>query len=103
MKVVKVVINVASTLFDLSDKALEKYSKLSGIPEYYLDARRISRHCPHLVRIVEEMGVEADTEDTALVIEHVKGDRYHILSTKEGVEYVITPEIVENIKWVRAI
>ncbi|WHL30643.1 tape measure protein [Cylindrospermopsis phage Cr-LKS4] len=103
MKVVKVVINVASTLFDLSDKALEKYSKLSGIPEYYLDARRISRHCPHLVRIVEEMGVEADTEDTALVIEEVKGDRYHILSTKEGVEYVITPEIVENIKWVRAI
>jgi hypothetical protein len=103
MKVVKVVINVASTLFDLSDKALEKYSKLSGIPEYYLDARRISRHCPHLVRIVEEMGVEADTEDTALVIEQVKGDRYHILSTKEGVEYVITPEIVENIKWVRAI
>lgn len=99
----KVVINVSARWFDLSDKALEKYSKLSGIPEYYLDARRISRHCPHLIKIVEELGAEADTEDTALVIEHVKGNKYHILSTKEGVEYVITPEILENIKWVKAI
>lgn len=99
----KVVINVSARWFDLSDKALEKYSKLSNIPEYFLDATRIPRHCPHLVRIVEELGVEADTVDTALVVEEVKGDKYHILSTKEGVEYVITPEILNNIKWVKAI
>lgn len=99
----KVVINVASSLFNLSDKALSKYSKLTGIPEYYLDVRRISRHCPHLVKIVEELGAKADAKDTALVIEEIRGDRYHILSTKEGVEYVITPEILDNIKWVKAI
>jgi hypothetical protein len=54
----KIVINCCYGGFGLSDKAKKKYSQYTnGLADAPCD-HLIPRHCPVLVRVVEELGIE---------------------------------------------
>lgn len=89
----KVVVNYCYGGFGLSQKAEELYRQYSGDTETY--AHDIPRHCPHLVRVVEELGKAASGPCANLVVEEIEGNRYLIFEY-DGAETLNTPE---NMDW----
>lgn len=77
MSEVKIVLNVCYGGFGLSKKAHKLYKTLSG--KEIEDARKLSRHDPYLVEVVETLGAKANGIHSKLDIETVKeGTRYSI-------------------------
>lgn len=83
---IKVVYNSCYGGFGLSDKALDLYNKKSGKTLSY-SGEITSRHDPHLVEVVEELGEEANACYANLKIEEVDGlYRIHEYDGSEDVE-----------------
>lgn len=82
----KIVINVRHGGFGLSDEALERYNDLTGKSvEYYWD---IERDDPALVRVVDEMGQDANGPHAELkIVEVPDGVKWHI-HEYDGMEHV---------------
>jgi hypothetical protein len=86
--------------FILSDKAMRRYADLKGIflssenadweVSDELDHDSIERHDPALVQVVEELGEEANTARSRLLIRDVpSGERYRIEQHDDGSENVM--------------
>lgn len=83
----KIVINVCHGGFGLSEQAEARYQELSGRshPVYRWE---ISRNCPHLVQVVEELGEQAWGRYSELkVVEIPRYVKWHI-SEHDGLEWV---------------
>lgn len=89
----KVVVNGCYGGFGLSKKAEELYRQYSGDTKTCVGD--IPRHCPHLIRVVEELGKAANGLSAHLVIEEIEGNRYSIFEY-DGAEMLNTPE---NMEW----
>ena len=85
----KVVINTCYGGFGLSQMGRLAYEKNSGMTHQGIDRDSPAfRACPHLVRVVEEMGTLADTHVSKLAIVEVP----------EGVEWEIAE--YDGFEWV---
>ena len=82
----KIVINACFGGFGLSKKALALYNKRSGCAHYY--SSDILRDCPHLVRLVEEMGVKAGSTYSLLRIVEIPDDVEWQIEEYDGSEWV---------------
>ena len=89
----KVVINACFGGFGLSDDAEALVEKRTG--EVFFSSSH-PRHCPVLVSVVEELGVNANGTSAVLHVVELRGDRY-IISEYDGAECVQEPD---DIKWV---
>ena len=86
----KVVINNCYGGFGLSEKAIKRYQEISGknYPDMSWD---VSRHDPALVKVVEELGEEANGRNACLTVEEIPGNRYYI-TEYDGIEEIHCPE-----------
>lgn len=85
-----------SDRFDLSYEASYLYSELSGVRVQTLDDHRIPRHCPHLIKVVTEMGVNADYNLPKVGFEVVEiTNNKYIIYVGNGKEQVLTPDCQE--------
>jgi len=82
----KIVINACFGGFGLSKKALALYNKRSGGAHDY--SSDILRDCPHLVRLVEEMGVKAGSTYSQLRIVEIPDDVEWQIEEYDGSEWV---------------
>ncbi len=82
----KIVINIMSEGFDLSDKALELYEKYGGNP-----MNCTSRNCKILVRVVEELGEEACKRSLCKfkIVEIPDDVKWRIEAYYGGGEYIV--------------
>lgn len=83
----KIVINTCFGGFSLSEAAEARYAELSGKshPVYYWE---ISRNCPYLVQVVEELGEQAWGRYSELkVVEIPRYTKWHI-HEYDGMEHV---------------
>ena len=87
----KVAINIVYGGFRLSDKAKSRYKEVSGkeLPWDYWDA--IPRHDPHLIKVIEELGEDANKGGGYITIEEIPGNRYRI-EEYDGIETIHCPE-----------
>lgn len=76
----------------LSAEAIVRYNELSGKQCYYIE--QIPRHCPYLVKVVEEMGEEASGDSSYLVICEINENQYTI-EEYDGIETVKTPNTID--------
>lgn len=82
----KIVINDCYGGFDISEKALKRYNELAGRNIEYSDD--IERHDPSLIKVVEELKEEANTDVSELkIIEIPEGISYQI-EDYDGMEWV---------------
>mgnify|MGYP003138503186 CR=1 FL=1 len=92
----KVVINICYGGFGLSEKArilYNDYAAAKGMKTFengYDFSYEVSRHCPILIRVVEELGSEASGDYAELQIEEVYGGIYQI-KEYDGLESVVEP------------
>jgi hypothetical protein len=82
----KIVINACFGGFGLSKKALALYNKRSGSAHDYTGD--ILRDCPHLVRLVEEMGEKAGSSHSRLRIVEIPDDVEWQIEEYDGSEWV---------------
>lgn len=93
----KVVINTCFGGFGLSEAAEARYDEIAaergmdGFDSVY----DLSRHCPILVQVVEELGDAASDDLSELCIVQIPGNRYKIREY-DGRESIETPE---GIRW----
>lgn len=92
----KIVINACYGGFGLSKAGEELYAKYSGASLPIRDYE-IPRHCPHLVRVIEELGNKANGSCARLIVEEIEGDQYRI-SEYDGLESLETPV---NTQWIK--
>jgi hypothetical protein len=90
----KVVFNGRYGGFGLSEKAEKMLAKLKHVSE--VDTYEIPRHDPDLVKVVEELGDEANGYCANLRIKEIKGNKY-IIDDYDGLERVLEPD---DIDWV---
>tara|TARA_R110000824_G_scaffold398695_1_gene603094 strand:+ start:289 stop:597 length:309 start_codon:yes stop_codon:yes gene_type:complete len=92
----KVVINTCYGGFGVSEKArilYNQYAAVKGMETFedcYGISCEISRHCSILIRVVEELGSEANGKYAKLYIEEIYGEIYRI-DEYDGYESVIEP------------
>lgn len=109
-KTKKVVINVCFGGICLSDKAIElfkKYKAEEGIVynvedvKYLLRIYKFRRDDPALVRVVEELGSEANGECSELAIETVRDEKgwYYDIKEYDGREYIEEYRLSDDNKW----
>lgn len=93
----KVVINSCYGGFGLSEAAVALYNAIAVIEgmDAFESDYDIARHCPVLVRVVEELGDAASADYADLCIVQIPGDRYKIREY-DGYESIQTPE---SIRW----
>lgn len=101
MKKIKVLCNGCYGGFGLSTEAEQLLIKKkrwkqtdNSVPytkslEYKI--RKIPRHDPHLIAVVEELGAKANGDFAKLEIEEIEGDRYRI-EEYDGLENVVEPD-----------
>ena len=92
----KVVVS-KSDKFDLSYDASYLYSELSGVRIQTLDDHKIPRHCPHLIKVVTEMGINADYNlpKVGFEVVEITSNKYLIYVGSNGKENILTPESQE--------
>lgn len=83
----KIVINDDWGGFGLSDKAVERLYSLGMIVPV---SQEVKRHDPRLVKVVEELGEEANGQFANLSIVEIDDDSYFIVDY-DGLETVFTP------------
>lgn len=97
----KVVYSDSFCGFGISNKAYEKLKATKSravLGKSKLETENsIARHDPDLVKVVEELGAEAQDRDMArLAIHTITGDRY-MIKEYDGLETVIEPD---DIDWI---
>lgn len=92
----KIVINICYGGFGLSPKALMILDAELGIGRDDPHHKALARHDPLLVRVVEQLGDEANGHSASLKVIEISDDRYHI-EEYDGWEGVWTPS---NIPWI---
>jgi hypothetical protein len=93
----KVVINTCFGGFGLSEAAEARYNEIAverGMDEIE-SVYDLSRHCPILVQVVEELGSDANGYCAELYIVQIPGDRYKVREY-DGAESIETPD---SIRW----
>lgn len=92
----KVVIKVGHGIFGLSGKALEMLSQLKGEKFWWthLFLQKYPRHDKDLIKVVSELGIEADGAFCELKIVEFTGNKY-LIEEDNGHERVVTPEQIE--------
>ncbi len=90
----KVVINTRYGGFGLSPKALMILDAELGVSN--TGHHQIARHDPTLVRVVEQLGEEANGDFASLKVIEISDDRYYI-EEHDGWEGVWTPS---NMNWI---
>ena len=107
----KVVINKCFGGFSLSEAAVRRYGELKGVEilsegiylRYYVeDGRRnyfsdrdIERDDPALVRVVEEMGDEADGRYADLAVDDIPAGTRYVIREYDGREWIETEDDIE--------
>jgi hypothetical protein len=106
----KVLLNKSYGGFGLSDKAFELYLNRSGIayfkedydgvivyktsnPDEDLYADEISRKDPILIKIVEELGEEANSYHSDLYIDDIPPGTFYNIVEYDGMECIHTPDM----------
>lgn len=89
----KVVINTCFGGFGLSEKAQTRYQELVGIRfvdfEVLDNVRHLERDDAALVRVVEELGEQADSEASKLkVVDIPDGIKWHVVDY-DGQEHIV--------------
>jgi len=92
----KIVINCCYGGFGLSEKAKEKYSQYNNALADPPCDHLIPRHCPILIRVVEELGNEASHFMASLKVTEIEGSQY-LIEECDGLETVVTPK---ELNWV---
>jgi hypothetical protein len=85
---IKIVINNCHGGFGLSDEAHNRFRENKGITDPYHFAGDIPRDDPDLIRIVEEMGEEANGECAKLKIVEIPDDVNWYVEEYDGCEWV---------------
>lgn len=83
-----VVINDCYGGFGLSKRARSEYCRLAGIQEVDFYDRDVVRDDPYLVKVVRELGIEANGAHANLKIVEIPGDVDWIVSEYDGAEWV---------------
>lgn len=86
----RIVINGDYGGFSLSDKATQRYKDMAGIDpndEDFWD-RDIPRDDPYLVKIVEELGLEANGDFAHLKIVEIPADVKWQIEEYDGIEWI---------------
>lgn len=83
----KIVINADYGGFGLSQAALERYAELAGLefPSFRWDIRR---DCPHLVKVVEELGSRANSAYADLKVVQIPDGVEWQIDEYDGNEWV---------------
>jgi len=85
----KIVINGCHGGFSLSEKAEKYYNKLKGIKETHIDYDdEILRNDPILIKVVEELGNEANGSCANLHIVEIPDDVQWIIKEYDGAEWI---------------
>ena len=84
----RVVINTQHGGFGLSKLAEDRYKELAGItdPDFY--DRHISRDDPFLIRVIDELGEEANNRFCTLKIVEIPADVEWEIGEYDGLEWV---------------
>ena len=93
----KVVINTCFGGFGLSEADEARYNEIAlsrGMDEIE-SVYDLSRHCPILVQVVEELGSDASGFCSELCIVQIPGNRYKVREY-DGAESIETPD---SIRW----
>ena len=83
-----VVINTCYGGFGLSNRARHEYCKLAGIQETDFYDRNVARDDPYLVKVVKELGSEANGSHANLKIVEIPGDVSWHIAEYDGNEWV---------------
>ena len=83
-----VVINTCYGGFGLSDRAKNDYMKLAGIVETDFCDRDLPRDDPYLVKVVRELGMNANGRHANLKIVEIPGDVSWHIAEYDGNEWV---------------
>ena len=84
----KVVINTCFGCFSLSEAAIQRFCELDGCNPTDFWAGMVERNDPNLVKVVQELGVDAETPYSELkIVEIPDGIKWHI-HEYDGVEHV---------------
>ena len=84
----KVVINTCFGGFGLSDAAIERFCELDGCSSVDFWAGNLERNDPNLVKVVQELGKEADNAYSELkIVDIPAGVKWHICEY-DGLEHV---------------
>lgn len=82
----KIVINDDYGGFGLSTKALSRYNELSGENRDY--SSEVPRDSPYLIKVIEEMGKEANGAFADLKIVSIPDDVKWIVEEYDGLEWI---------------
>jgi hypothetical protein len=83
-----VVINTCYGGFGLSDRAKNEYMKLSGLTEKDFCDRDLPRDDPYLIKVIKELGMDANSPHANLKIVEIPGDvKWHV-AEYDGNEWV---------------
>ena len=83
--------------FGLSDEALSLLSERKGVKfDEYL-ASELPRHDPDLIKVVSELGSQANTNTSSLTIKGLSSPYYKVIE-KDGREEVVEPDLNGFIK-----
>lgn len=83
-----VVINTCYGGFGLSDRAKDEYMKLAGMTEKDFHDRDLPRDDPYLVKVVRELGMNANGRHANLKIVEIPGDVSWHIGEYDGLEWV---------------
>jgi hypothetical protein len=84
----KVVINTCFGGFSLSEAAIQRFCELDGCSPTDFWSGIVERNDPNLVKVVQELGVDAETSCSELkIVEIPDGVKWHI-HEYDGVEHV---------------
>jgi len=84
----RIVINDCYGGFGLSDRAFAEYKKLAGITAEDFYDRDIARDDPYLVKVVKEMGMNANGKFSNLKIVEIPADVDWMVQEYDGSEWV---------------
>jgi len=84
----KVVINKCYGGFSLSPEAIQRYADLKGVHANSFHDRDIPRNDTALVRVVEELGKQADGRHASLKVVEIPDGTEWIIDEYDGIERV---------------
>ena len=84
----KIVINRCYGGFGLSEPAWNAYVKLAGITDSDASYYDVARDDPYLVKVVEEMGEEADGDFANLLVVEIPADVNWEIDEYDGIEHI---------------
>ena len=105
----KVAHNICYGGFSLSDKAVSMLNDMKGLKGkdklsnysygYPDNSKGLYRHDPDLIKVIEQLGEEANGRHSRIQIREIQGVRY-IIDEYDGIETVLEPK---DIDWITAL